>query len=130
MQVDQRPVLADVNGRLKLGTAVVEEGEGALFDFFRPLAKEKGWIPLDPPTPAGNPWRTVTVRVHNHKISVSVDKSAPQEFDVPWMQRNDTWIKGDAPEPRGLLGIWVRGGSGAFRNATLLPLAGEGDEKP
>jgi hypothetical protein len=132
VQLDRRPVLKDEYGRLKIGTALLEEGgegRGSVFDFFRPLPQDFGWIPLEPPSEE-RPWYTLWVRVEDGKISVGVDKLPPKQFDVPWLMRTDRWLQPYTVEPRGELGIWVRGGQGLFRNATLMALAEEHAENP
>ena len=124
VQLDNRAVLKDTHGRLKIGTALLEEGEGALFDFFRPLHQGRGWIPLAAPADE-SPWRTVTVRVQDQRISVTVDKQPTQEFDVAWMFHADRWLQPFSLSPQGMLGLWVRNGHGYFRNVTLMALPGE-----
>jgi serine/threonine protein kinase len=131
VQLDQRPVLKDVFGRLTVGTSLVREAdgiEGSVFTWLRPLPRGKSILALPGPGPQPEGWRQVRVRVVDHEMKVTVDGGPSQEFSTGWLVGADSWLKDSSLDPRGAMGIWVRDGIGSFRNASYMALPGR-DER-
>lgn len=126
MKLDTRKVLNDLNGRLYLGTWQFNPPKGAAAiheQDLRLLAKGRGWIPLVEPLKlkAVN-WHQVRITVRDRQFTLELDGGPTEIFDLATLTQTDRWLAPFSLECHGMLGIWVRNGSGRFRNLTTTTL--------
>jgi hypothetical protein len=62
----------------------------------------------------------VRVTVRGQQFNVAVDDEPERSFVVATLVRDDKFLAPFALDCHGLLGIWVRNGTGHFRNATVM----------
>jgi hypothetical protein len=124
LKVDSRPILDDLHGRLYIGTWQFNPptaGTGIHEQDPRLLNKGRGWVPLsDPKRLKEKDWHPVRVTVRGQQFNVAVDDEPERSFVVATRVRDDKFLAPFALDCHGLLGIWVRNGTGHFRNATVM----------
>lgn len=130
-KVDSRPILDNVHGRLYTGTWQFnppKAGTGIHEQDPRLFAKGRGWVPLsDPKRLKDKDWHPVRVTVRGQQFTVAVDDEPERSFVVASLVRDDKFLAPFALDCRGMCGIWVRNGTGHFRNATVMAVPVEQD---
>jgi hypothetical protein len=119
VQLDERPAAPYKRGRLLVGTAYIDQPKGSRVqatNWFQPLPNGKGMVPLR----KRHEWHPVVVRALNGKVTLKVDDGSTTTFDVGKLRAADPDLA--ALDARGALGVWVMGGIGNFRRATITAL--------
>jgi serine/threonine protein kinase len=125
--IDERAVLKDAHGRVTIGSSLVETGDGnkgAVSAWLRPLPQGRSIVPLREPSAEANRWHRIRVRVVDYETHITVDEGPSREFAMEWLLGADPWLQNLGLDPRGTMGVWVRNGTGSFRNATMMALPG------
>jgi serine/threonine protein kinase len=120
LKLDTRPEMDDKYGRLYCGTwqsggAISEQNPRHL----HPKSPD-GWVPLpDPKTLKDAGWYPIKVLIRGQSFDVELNGKRVRSFTMAGAINNDPPLATYALECKGMLGLWVRGGAGSFRNATV-----------
>jgi serine/threonine protein kinase len=126
LKVDSRPIEDDLHGRLYIGTWQFNPpaaGAGIREQDMRLLTKKKwpGWMPLSGPERLKEKdWHPVRVTVRGQQFTVAVDDEPEQTIIVGSLVKDSKFLAAFSLDCHGLIGIWVRNGTGHFRNATIM----------
>jgi serine/threonine protein kinase len=126
LKLDTRPILNDAHGRVYFGTWQFNpsrKAAGMSESDLRHLLKMRSWIPLADPDKQGmDGWHRLRIAVVDQQFTIMVDSEPAQTLDVASIVRKDKFLQPMAVDCNGMLGLWVRNGTGHFRNATIMAL--------
>jgi serine/threonine protein kinase len=120
--LDDHPLGLDKRPKVIVGFAQVDVARGGQEDAIRWLhflPGVRGPLLLPQGNAAG--WRQLQVRAVDHIVTVAVDEQVVARFDVRAVKAA-LGARAEGLDPRGALGIWARGGSGSFRDATVVAI--------
>jgi serine/threonine protein kinase len=118
LKLDTKSELADKYGRLYYGTWQF----GPTANEQDPMAfpKESSYIPLpDPKSRKEEGWQQLQVSVRGKEFTIAVDELPARTFNVGALTRLDKRLAATSLECQGMIGLWVRNGTGHFRDATI-----------
>jgi serine/threonine protein kinase len=119
LKLDTRPVLNDGHGRLYFGTW--QFGPTQREQDPMPFPKMASFVALpDPRSRKDDGWHHLRVAVRGQQFTISLDDLPPQTFNGVDLTRKDKRLAATALDCRGMIGLWVRNGTGHFKNATVL----------
>lgn len=119
VQLDEHPLVGFPHGQLTIGIGRIDKGHKLRLpdtQWFRHLPLSKSTLALG----KSLDWHHLEIEALEQRVKVTVDDRSV-EFDVNWLRQQDTYQ--NAPDPRGVVGIWGSNGKAFFKNATTMALA-------